>query len=93
MRIRVAIAALCFAGAGGIAVAQTASPQTQTQPPASMSGRVVEVDQKSGRLVIQTSNGQRREFRMSPGELANTKVGDEVEATRVNQPAPPLPSP
>jgi len=78
-------------GAAGVARAQTAAPSlppgvTESQPAATMSGRVVEVDQKSGRLVIQSNDGQRRELRMSPSQLANTKVGDEVEATRVSPP-------
>lgn len=78
-------------GAAGVARAQSAAPTlppgvTQGQPPSTMSGRVVEVDQKSGRLVIQSSDGQRREFQMNPSQVANTKVGDEVEATRVSPP-------
>jgi hypothetical protein len=93
MRIRAAIAGVFLAaatiGGGAVAVAQEGAPNLpsaagQREPPASISGRVVDVDQKAGRLVIESSDGQRREFKMSPHELANTKVGDQVEATRVS---------
>jgi hypothetical protein len=64
----------------GTAMAQTQTPPSPPGSPDRVEGQVVSVDQKSGKVVLRSSDGKTVEFQASPETLKDLKVGDRIEA-------------
>jgi hypothetical protein len=75
---------------GGTAWAQAPAPQpppAASQPPSTLSGKVVSVDPAKGEAMIQTADGQTHPFKGDAATLAGLTVGQEVQLN-LRQPPP-----